>query len=143
MSEAPFSQIFTVRWSDLDANAHMRNTAYMEYAIQTRTAYFHQYGFSPTEFVRQQFGPVVMKEELSYFKEVHMMEQITVTLYVSAVNADGSRFTFCNDIYNADGKKVTSIITVAGWLDLQTRKLIAPPPDLNQLLQNIYLPNTS
>lgn len=137
--DAPFSQTYTVRWSDLDANAHMRNTAYMEYAMQTRMAYFHANDYSTGEFARLQFGPVVLKEELSYFKEIHMMDTITVTLSISEVTADGSRFTMCNDIIRGDGIKATTIITSAAWLDLQARKLMAPPDKLNQLLQRILI----
>jgi acyl-CoA thioester hydrolase len=68
-----YSQQFVVRWSDLDANAHMKNTAYIEYAMQVRIAHFAEHGFSAEEFSRRRFGPIVFREEVTYFKDVRMM----------------------------------------------------------------------
>lgn len=137
MSDDTFSQRFSVRWADLDANAHMKNTAYMEYAIQVRFAYFNHHGFSAQEFAKRGFGPVIFREEISYFKEVHMLEEIDVTMLLGAINSDASRFILVNEIFKADGQKAASTRTEGAWLDLKTRKLTAPPTELAEILLNL------
>ena len=137
MTTDAFSQRFSVRWADLDANAHMKNTAYMEYAIQVRFAYFNHHGFSAQEFAKRQFGPVIFREEIAYFKEVHMLEEIDVTMLLGAINADASRFALVNQIFKADGQKAASVRTEGAWFDRKTRKLIAPPQELAAILLNL------
>ncbi|MCB2185623.1 MAG: thioesterase family protein [Deltaproteobacteria bacterium] len=134
MPRSVFSQEFQARWSDLDSNAHLANTAYLEYAIQCRMAYFHTHGFSPTEFARQGFGPVIFREEIVYLAEIRLMEKFRVELRLGEMTPDGARYTLLNDIYKEDGRPAARLRTEAAWLDLRTRKLIAPPDKVRELL---------
>lgn len=68
MSQELFVAEFEIRWSDLDANRHMKNYAYMEYAIQTRFQFFYANGFPPEAFAEKQIGPVVFRDELKYYR---------------------------------------------------------------------------
>ncbi|HVO43571.1 MAG TPA: thioesterase family protein [Aggregatilineales bacterium] len=130
-----FSRKFTVRWSDLDANAHMRNTAYMEYAMQVRVAFFEENGFPVAEFARFRFGPVVFRDELVYLKELHLLEEIEVNLLLAGLSSDGARFVLENHIFRAaDGKEAAYVRSEGAWLNLETRKLMAPPEKLHQVL---------
>jgi hypothetical protein len=67
-------------WADMDFNAHMKNTAYLDKAADVRQKFLMEHGFPVEEFLRQRIGPVVMKDELEYFKEVGLQQEITVTL---------------------------------------------------------------
>jgi len=51
-------------WGDVDFNAHMRNTAYLDKSADVRMMFFSENGFSMAEFVRLRIGPVVMKDEV-------------------------------------------------------------------------------
>ncbi|MFZ5644267.1 MAG: thioesterase family protein [Bacillota bacterium] len=139
-----------VRWGDLDFNAHMANTAYLNAAADVRMMYFEEHGFSVRNFENLQIGPVVMKDEITYYKELRLLEDIEVHHLVSGISEDGSRFRFQNDFYRSDGKKAASVATTAGWLDLNKRALVAPPPKLFEAMQNLaktedfeILPNSS
>jgi acyl-CoA thioester hydrolase len=126
-----FSQRFTVRWSDLDANAHMRNTAYMEYSLQVRMAFFQANGYSVDSFNTMRFGPVVFREELIYLKELHMLDEFDVNILLGGLSPDGSRFIIENHIYRVrDGKEAANVRSEIGWLNLETRKLMPPPAEL-------------
>ncbi len=70
-----FSTSFAVRWSDLDANGHMANTAYMEYAIQSRFLCFQTRGFSPKILQDLMLGPVVFRDETRYLKELRFLDE--------------------------------------------------------------------
>jgi acyl-CoA thioester hydrolase len=44
MSEPPFSKTFHVRWGDMDFNAHMGNTAYLDACVDVRLMFFREHG---------------------------------------------------------------------------------------------------
>jgi hypothetical protein len=83
-----------------------------------------------SEFMRLNIGPVVMKDEIGYVKEVLLLEEITVTLSLAGLAEDGSRWILRSDIIRPDGKLAARVNSTGGWLDLGARKLIAPPPAL-------------
>ncbi len=72
-----FAKVLVAGWGDMDFNGHMRNTAYLDKSADVRMMYFSENGFPMTEFVRRRLGPVVMKEELEYFKEVGLLSAQT------------------------------------------------------------------
>lgn len=57
MSEV-FAKTLYVGWGGLDSNAHMKNTAYLDKAVDVRMMYFQEQGFSAREFARLRLGPV-------------------------------------------------------------------------------------
>ena len=132
-----FSRTFTAGWSDMDFNAHMRNTAYLDRAADVRMMFFVEHGFPASEFARIRVGPVVMKDEVEYFREVALLETFTMTLEMAGLSADGSRFVLRNTALRADGKPIARVTSTGGWLDLAARKLTAPPPALLEALQRI------
>jgi len=125
-----FSIASIAGWADMDANAHMANIAYLSKCVDARMSYFKQNGFPVTEFATRQLGPVVPRDELEYFREVALLEPITITLALAGMALDGSRFWLLNEVLSGDGKLAARVKSEGGWLDLAKRKLIAPPTDL-------------
>ena len=125
-----YSRQFYAGWGDVDVNAHMRNTAYLEKSTDVRLMYFTENGFPVEEFVRLHIGPVVMKDELEYFKEVGLHQEITVTFALAGHAPDGSRYLVRNEFFRSDGTLSTRVTSTGGWLSLLERKLITPPPAL-------------
>jgi acyl-CoA thioester hydrolase len=134
MTEKAFAISTFAAWADMDANAHMGNVAYLNKCVDARMSFFKQHGFPVTEFAKRQIGPVVRRDELEYFREIGLLEPITVTLEIAGMAPDGSRFRLRNEILNGDGKRAARITSEGGWLDLAKRKLIAPPADLLEAL---------
>src|SRR5512136_61226 len=71
---APFERRFTVRWADVDANGHLRNTAYSELCSDTRIALLAAGGYGWERFRAEGFGPVLLRESLEYLREGKMGE---------------------------------------------------------------------
>jgi acyl-CoA thioester hydrolase len=117
-------------WADMDFNSHMRNTAYLDKAADVRQMFLMEHGFPVEEFMRLRIGPVVMKDELEYFKEVGLQQKIDVNYALAGHSLDGSRFLLRHEIFRPDGKLAARVTSAGGWLDLNARKLIAPPPAL-------------
>lgn len=125
-----YSKVLYAGWADMDFNAHMANTAYLNKAADVRQMFLLEHGFPMEEFSRLRIGPVVMKDELEYFKEIGLQQQITVTYALAGHAEDGSRFLLQHEIFRADGKLSARVTSTGGWLDLNERRLIAPPPAL-------------
>jgi len=132
-----YERTFTAGWGDMDFNSHMRNTAYLDKSADIRMMYFSEYGFPMAEFVRLRIGPVIMKDEVEYFKEVGLLETLKVTLDQAGLAEDGSRFLLRNEFYKTDGKLVARVTSAGGWLDLAARKLVVPPDALLQAMRTL------
>jgi acyl-CoA thioester hydrolase len=117
-------------WADMDFNSHMANTAYLDKTADVRQKFLIEHGFPVEEFARMRIGPVVMKDELEYYKEVGLQEEIQITYALAGHSEDGSRFLLRHEIFRQDGKLSARVTSAGGWLDLNARKLIAPPPAL-------------
>jgi len=133
----PFTRTFHVRWGDMDFNAHMKNTAYLDLAPDVRMMFFAEHGFSMKEFERLRIGPVILRDEVDYHRELKLLEIITVDLVLAGLSEDGSRFRMRNHVLRQDGKLAARITSTGGWLDLDARKLTAPPENLLRALQAI------
>ena len=125
----------------MDFNSHMKNTAFLDKSADIRMMFFSENGFPMGEFSRLKLGPVIMKDEVEYRKEVSLLQEITVTLAIAGHSADGSRFLFRNEILRLDGTLCARVTSAGGWLDLTTRKLVAPPEALHTAMKS--LPKTS
>lgn len=133
----PFSLRMRARWGDMDQNAHLANSAFLDMAVDVRMSFFLETGFPPTEFARRRVGPVVRRDEVEYLREVHLLEDLTVTMELAGMSADGSRFRMANNFFKADGQPCARLRTLGGWLDLENRRLVAPPPDLLDVMTRI------
>lgn len=140
MPTTPFSRTFHVRWGDMDFNAHMRNTAYLDTAVDVRLMYFAENGFPSSEFERLRLGPVVRRDELEYYREFHLLDPVTITLELAGISPDGSRFRLRNDFLRQDGTLAARLTSTGGWLDLAQRRLVVPPEAITDLLK--ALPRT-
>jgi acyl-CoA thioester hydrolase len=136
-----FSKTLFAGWGDMDFNAHMKNTAFLDKAADVRMLFFAENGFPMAEFSRLRIGPVIMKDEIEYRKEVGLLQEIVITLMTAGGSPDGSRFLLRNEICRPDGTLCARVTSAGGWLDLAARKLVTPPPTLFAAIES--LPKTS
>jgi acyl-CoA thioester hydrolase len=125
-----FEQRFQVGWGHFDSDARTRNIAYVDLAASVRLAYLAAAGFSINSFARMLFGPVIRLEELEYFHEPQMMDQVRVTLLLAGLSEDGSQFRLRNEFWSERGTLVARLTSLGGWIELRLRRYIVPPLDL-------------
>lgn len=130
----PFTRTFHVRWADLDFNAHMKNTAYLDLGPDVRMMFFAENGFPMQEFERLRIGPVILRDEADYYRELKLLDSVTVDLVLAGLSEDNKRFRIRNHFFREDGKMAARVTSTGGWLDLDARKLITPPESLLQAL---------
>lgn len=135
-----FEKRLVAGWGDMDFNSHMRNTAFLDKSADVRMMFFSENGFPMAEFLRRKMGPVIRKDELEYFKEVRLLDELRVTLMIAGLAEDGSRFLLRNEFWRADETLAATVTSAGGWLDLVLRKLVVPPEGLLAALR--LLPQT-
>jgi acyl-CoA thioester hydrolase len=142
----PYVRTIWARWGDMDFNGHMRNTAYLDASGDLRVHYFADHGFTAREFERLQVGPVILRDTLEYYRELHLLEEVEVRLQLLGLSEDGSHFRMRNDFRRPDGQdvqksqggqKIARVESTGGWLDLAARKLTAPPAQLYAVLHGM------
>jgi len=130
----PFRRRLYVRWGDLDSNAHMANTAYLDAVVDVRFSCFAEHGYPLSEFARLGLGPVVSRDEVDYYRELRLLDPYDVTFTIGGLAPDGSRMRLVNEFFRPDGRPVARVVSFGGWLDLARRRLVAPPAALAELL---------
>jgi acyl-CoA thioester hydrolase len=131
-----YEQRYQVGWSHLDANGHMANTAYLDLAANVRVGYFANSGFSIAALARAHYGPVIRREELEFYRELRLEDEIRVTLRLAGLSEDASRFQLRNEFWR-ETELAARITSLGGWLDLRTRRLAAPPAALAEVLRTL------
>jgi acyl-CoA thioester hydrolase len=125
------------RWGEIDSNGHMRNVAYLDISANSRMEFFNANGYTLTEFFGAGLGPVVLKDEIEYKREVRLGEDITVTNELAGMSEDSTRFIFRNQFIKANGKLACKISSLVAFFDIATRKTIAPPENLMRAILSL------
>lgn len=126
-----------VIWAQIDANRHLRHSAYADFCAQARSNMLQLKGFSLDRFAEAQIGPILFREELIYHREILLDEVIRVTVELSKYNKSNSRFSFRHEIYRSDGTKCATVNVDGAWMDLNLRKLTTLPSEWQKAMGDI------
>jgi acyl-CoA thioester hydrolase len=132
-----YTKEFEIRWSDVDANRHLRNSAYIDYMSHTRMSFFLERGFGQVQLAKMNLGPVALHEYMYYFKEVFAGKPIRVSLQLKGISEKGMFFKFLHNFYDAEGKNLARCEMLGAWVDLKQRKLTGLPNELFQYLEGL------
>ncbi len=130
-----------VRWSDIDANRHLANSAYVEYCAQTRIAFMTQHKMGLAELNRWGIGPVILHERYSFFKEIYMGQSVIVSLEINAFSEDASIYRFLHKFYLPDGTHCATAEATGVWIDMMLRKSTTPPEDILEVMMQFQTEN--
>ncbi|MFY0255392.1 acyl-CoA thioesterase [Chitinophaga sp. 30R24] len=119
-----------VMWSQIDANMHLRHSAYADFAAQARLNMLDQVGLNTAHFVQLQLGPILFREELLYHREIGPNDKVQVSCEMTRCRPDASRWSIRHEIFRGDGIKSATIHVDGAWIDIRKRKLAVLPPEL-------------
>lgn len=122
-----------VLWSHIDANMHVRHSAYADFAAQARLNMLYKVGIKPADLLKVRIGPILFREELIYLREIGADEIVRVTCEVSKSRPDGSRWSIRHELYRSDDIKAAIINVDGAWIDMKIRKLTALPDAISGL----------
>lgn len=132
-----YIKTFEIRWSDLDANRHLANSAYQNFMSHTRMAFLIENGFSQEELVKHNLGPIVFYEHIYYFKELKPEDTVRVSLELKGLSRNGMFFQFEHNLYNQKGENCARCEMMGSWLDLTSRQLTELPEHLFKPLEHL------
>ena len=137
-----YSETFQIRWDEVDPNQHMRHTVYITYGAEARMAVFAENGIKFPTDGGVGVAPVLFREEAIYRREVPIGARIEVRTEVTHISDDGGRWSMRHEIFRPDGQVAATIDVDGAWIDLVTRKLALPPPDIAERMRAL-IPATS
>jgi len=126
-----------VLWSQIDANVHLRHSAYADFCAQARSNMLNQMGLSLDEFNKRKIGPVLFREELTYFREIGLDERIKVSVEITKYNTKNTRFSFKHEIFKENGIRAALVVVDGAWMNIIERKLTMIPEEWKEILQKI------
>ncbi len=132
-----FRKQFFARWGDADSYGHMRNTAYMNVSGDVRMMFFAEHAFPVEEFEKMRIGPVIIRDEIEYFREIRLLEPFSVSLKLMSLSNDGSKFCLRNVFFKEGEMRAAQVTSLCAWLDLASRKLCTPPEGLTAVLNSL------
>ncbi len=126
-----------VIWAQIDANRHLRHSAYADFCAQARTNMLREMGLSIEKIAERNIGPILFREELIYLREVHLNDDVRVTVVMTRYNTVNSRFSFRHEIFRSDGTKCAVVHVDGAWMDLGRRKLTALPAEWQAIVERL------
>lgn len=132
-----YQKKFEIRWSDLDANRHLANSAYQNFMSHTRMGFLIENGFSSEELAKLNIGPVVFYEHIYYFKELLPEDKVLVSLQLKGLSEDGMFFEFEHNIFNQHGHNCARCEMMGGWINLKTRSLTSLSTNLTNRVKEL------
>jgi len=118
-----------IRWADIDANRHVRHSAYYDFGAHARTNFFKEMNLDTNKMKELNIAPILFKEECSFIKELHPEDYIKVNVLKGQVKEDASRWALHHEIFNQKNEKCAHITIKGAWMHLEKRKLTVPPKD--------------
>lgn len=125
-----FSMPIQLRWSDMDANRHLRHSAYYDFAAAMRIKFLSDLGITSEKLEALQIGPVLFREEAIFKREIRLEDQISLDMQLLKCTPDYGRWSIRHHISKADGTLAAIINIDAAWMDLVKRKLTTPPDSI-------------
>lgn len=132
-----YSQPYVIRWSDLDANAHVRYSAFIDAAGDVRYRFFTEQGYPPEKFAELGVGPVYTALHAEFLREVRLGETVTITYSLAGLSSNGARWRVHHDVLKSNGKQAVSISLEGAIIDLATRSAALPSAELAAIFDRI------
>jgi acyl-CoA thioester hydrolase len=121
---------------DLDGNRHVRSSAYNDFAAGTRLSGLTELGIGMDWAQAHAMAPVVFRDEIDYRRELRFGDLVTVTMELSGLSEDASRWRIEHRLLRADGVLSARIRCSGAWFDLNTRKLMTPPAEVRAAMNS-------
>ncbi|MBS1617301.1 MAG: thioesterase family protein [Bacteroidetes bacterium] len=121
-----------IRWSDIDANNHLRHSAFYDYGAWIRIVFLAAQGIDMQWMKANENGPILFREEALFKREIRFEDKVTINVEITKATGDYSRWSLRHSFVKEDGT-LAAIINVDGaWFSTAERKLIVPGAELVQ-----------
>jgi acyl-CoA thioester hydrolase len=132
-----YSMPYQVRWTDIDANRHVRYSAYIDAAAELRYRFFTEHNLPPEAFDDLGVGPVYTSLTATFFREVRLGETLAITYLLTGLSPQGIRWKVQHDFLKSNGKKAVTVSLEGTILNLTTRQPAMPTPEIMAVFQQV------
>ena len=132
-----YTMTYEVRWADIDANRHVRYSAYIDAAAELRYRFFTEHNLPSEAFDNLGVGPVYTSLAANFFREVRLGETLTITYLLTGLSPQGIRWKVQHDFLKANRKKAVTISLEGTILNLATRQPAVPTPEIMAVFQQV------
>ncbi|GAA2747609.1 MULTISPECIES: acyl-CoA thioesterase [Kitasatospora] len=122
MTDQDFTVRVTVRGYETDAQGHLNQAVYLQYAEHARWEYLQAAGVRQADLLAKGVGPVVLETTVKYRRELRAGDEVDVSC--AFVWGGGKTFEVVQRITRTDGVLAAEIRGVGGFLDLAARRLV-------------------
>jgi acyl-CoA thioester hydrolase len=129
-----FSLQLQVRWSDIDANRHLRHSVYYDYGAFCRMEMLSQFGLTTQKLEALGIGPILFREEAVFRREIVFEDRIRITTEIIKASEDYSRWSIRHQLLKADETLAATVTVDGAWIDMGKRKLAIP----DDFVQSIF-----
>jgi acyl-CoA thioester hydrolase len=131
-----YSLPIQIRWSDIDANRHLRHSVYYDYGATMRMNVLSSHGLTTKKLEELMMGPILFREEAIFKREILLEDKITITVELIKTTEDYGRWSLRHLFIKEDGT-IAAILNVDGaWIDLTKRKLAVPNEFIRHIFEN-------
>ncbi|MGW0905708.1 acyl-CoA thioesterase [Streptomyces sp. NPDC002853] len=124
MSE-PFSVSISVRGYETDAQGHLNQAVFLQYAEHARWSVLRAAGIEQADLLAKGVGPVALENTIRYFSELRAGDEVEVTC--EFIWGERKTFRIEQHVRKADGTRAAEVQAVGGLLDLNERRMVADP----------------
>ena len=128
-----YQEIIKVRGYEIDSNGHVNQATYLLYAESVRWNHFAKMGITLTEMQKRGIGPVILSQNISYYKELLLGDEIRITSVPKGF--EGKRGTIHQEFFKGEVKAAELTMTYT-FINLKERRSCPPPPEVLELLKN-------
>src|SRR5690606_30568003 len=121
------SKTYTIVESDLDELGHMNYLRYIKIFEIARFGWFEQIGLRFENLLEEQLGPVLLKLETEYSKEVRLGDTVEIRSHLIRVGTKS--FTLKQTMLH-EGQTSATTTAIMAIMDLQKRKAIPVPDEI-------------
>jgi acyl-CoA thioester hydrolase len=129
-----FSIPLQIRWTDIDANRHLRHSVYYDYGAMARIQILSNLGLTTAKLEELKIGPILFREEAVFRREVLLEDSIRIDVKLIRATADFSRWSLRHQVIKADGTVAATVEVDGAWIDLTKRKLAIPDEFLQSIM---------
>ena len=127
-----FIKKIEIRWADLDPNFHVLHSKYYDFGAYSRMSFLTENGITVPLMQQYHIGPIILREECLFKKEIKFGDDITVSLLLDKVSKDQRRWTMQHELWK-NGNTLAAFLTIDGaWMNTQLRKMAVPPEIFRQ-----------
>jgi acyl-CoA thioester hydrolase len=131
-----FSLPIQIRWADIDQNRHLRHSAYYDFGATVRIALFSQSGLTNAKLEELKIGPVLLREEAVFRREIKFEDKIVVDVEMTKSLPDFSRWSLHHHFYKEDNTLAATLNMDVVWIDLIKRKSTIPPIFVQEIFKS-------